>query len=292
VIPILGKNLAIAGGRLLLLSVVIFLILDSTGAYVEADLSFLDFLKSTFSGRLVEGPSAGGLPPLRPALLYSSSTLLWALVFSYGFGLPMGLVLSRYRSLWTQVAGQAAISVALAIPAFWVAYVVLYYAIHEWGIFIGGEPELQGDGWRSELVAKSLLLAIPVSLSGFAVVARQVALTLSRAFPQPTLLFARSMGLNRRTPFDDATGPLIWRPVLPAFPYLCSIFLSILIAAETAFFVPGFGYAVFKAAQESDLQRLAVLSLWVSTALLLANFVVDVLIEMIDSRHPASPIQE
>jgi hypothetical protein len=34
------------------------------------------------------------------------------------------------------------------------------------------------------------------------------------------------------------------------------------------------------------------LSLWVTAGLVTANFVVDVLIELIDARHPPSPDQE
>lgn len=290
-IPAVGKHLGIAAARMLCLSVLIFLILKSTGAHLSADLSFVEFLKATFSGRLVNDPARAGLPPLRPALLYSAAALLWALVFSYGTGLPLGILLGRYRMVWVQVFGHMAISVAMAVPAFWVAYVVLYGSITQGGIFIGGAPKMEGDGWLEELVAKSLLLGVPLSLSGVGYVARQVSQTLLQAFPEKAYLFARSAGLTPRAMFDMVLGSVIWRPLLRSFPLLCSLFLSSLVVVETAFFVPGFGYAVFKAAKESDLQSLAVLSLWVTTGLLAANFVVDVLIELIDAKHPPSPDQ-
>jgi ABC-type dipeptide/oligopeptide/nickel transport system permease component len=288
-IPVIGRNLGIAVGRLLFLSIVIFFILRSAGTHLVSGLSFAEFLKAAFSGRLVNDPSQTGLPPLRPALLYSATALLWALLFSYGIGLPLGLVLGRYRTVWVQVLGHAAISVAMAIPAFWVAYVVLFYSINHWGIFIGGAPKMEGEGWLDELVAKSLLLGVPLSLSGLAIVARQVSQALMQASPEQTLLFARSLGLLPRTVFDLVIGSVIWRPLLRSLPLLCSLFMSILIVVETAFFVPGFGYSLYKAAKESDLQSLAVLSLWVTAGLLAANFVVDVLIEVIDARHPPSP---
>lgn len=291
-IPVIGRHLGIAAARLFVLSVVIFFVLKSTGAYLAADLSFLDFFQSTFSGRLAEDPSRAGLPPLRPALLYSAAAMFWALVFSYGTGLPLGILLGRYRMAWAQILGHAVISVAMAIPAFWVAYVVLYYSITGWGIFVGGAPKMEGEGWLGELMAKSLLLGVPLSLPGMAIVARQVSQTLAQAFPENTLLLARSLGVQPRLIFDRVIGSVIWRPLLRALPLLCSLFFSALIVVETAFFVPGFGYTVYKAAKESDLQSLAVLSLWVTAGLLVANFVVDVLIELIDARHPPSPLQE
>lgn len=291
-IPRIIRNLGIAIGRLLLLSVLIFLILKSAGLQLTSDLSFLQFFKATFSGHLVHDPSRTGLPPLRPALLYSAAALVWALAFSYGLGLPLGLLLGRYRTVWVQVLGHAVISVAMAIPAFWVAYVVLYYSINGWGIFIGGAPRLREQGWLVELMAKSLLLGVPLSLSGMAIVARQVSQTLTQAFPEKTILFARSIGLVPRMLFDLVIGSVIWRPLLRSLPLLCSLFISALVVVETAFFVPGFGYALYKAAKETDLQSLAVLSLWVTAGLLTINFVVDVLIESIDARHPPAPHQE
>lgn len=290
-IPVIGKHLGIAAGRMLFLSGLIFLILKSAGAHVAVDLSMVEFLKATFSGRLVGDPSRAGLPPLRPALLYSAAALLWALVFSYGLGLPLGILLGRYRMAWTQVLGHTAISVAMAVPAFWVAYVVLYSSITQAGIFIGGAPKLEGEGWLEELVAKGLLLGVPLSLSGVAYVGRQVSQTLLQAFPEKSYLFARSAGLMPRAMFDMVLGSVVWRPVLRSFPLLCSLFLSALVAVETAFFVPGFGYAIFKAAKESDLQSLAVLSLWVTTGLLAVHCLVDALIELIDAKHPPSPDQ-
>jgi ABC-type dipeptide/oligopeptide/nickel transport system permease component len=79
---------------------------------------------------------------------------------------------------------------------------------------------------------------------------------------------------------------------LRSLPFLLSLFLSVLIVTETAFFIPGFGYSIFKAAKESDLQSLAVLSLWTSTALLTANTFVDVLAEWIETRRSISPETE
>lgn len=287
-IPVAGRNLVIAAGRLLLLSLVIFTLLSPVDGGLVTNLSFVDFFKAAFSGRLVEDGAIAGLPPLRPALLYSATSLFWALAFSYGMGLPLGMLLGRYRMVWVQVLGHALLSVAMAIPAFWVGYMVLYVSITDWGIFIGGAPKIEGEGWLSELMAKSLLIGVPLSLSGIALVARHVSQTLVHAFPETTILFARSAGLAPRMIFDRVMGSVIWRPLLCSFPHLCTLFLSVLIVVETAFFVPGFGYSVYKAAKESDLQSLAVLSLWVTAGLVLCNFVVDVLIELIDSRHPPS----
>ena len=290
-IQLIGRNLALALGKLLLLSVGIFLILQSAANY-DNELSFLEFFKSIFSGRLV-GESATELPPLEPAFLYSITTLVLALLLSYGFGVPLGLLLGRYRMAWTQVLGHVLISVALAIPAFWVGYVVLYYTITEWRVLIIGETTVADVG-RNAYIGKCLLLAIPLSLSGIAIVGRQVFQTLINAFPEDSILSSRSQGITQRMIFDTVTAAVISRPLLRSFPLLLSLFLSVLIVIETTFLVPGFGFAVYKAAEQakSDLQSLAVLSLWVTIMLLVAHLIVDILIEMIDHRQPATPDTE
>jgi ABC-type dipeptide/oligopeptide/nickel transport system permease component len=287
-IPLLAKHSLLALARLLLLCVAIFLILRSAGAYYDRDLSFRQFFPAMFSGRLVRDPALTGLPPLREAFAYSFTTLVSALGLSYGIGGPLGVALGRYRSPWIQVPGHLVVSVALATPAFVVAYAVLFQSVSSWGIFIGGEAAaVPGDGGRG-FIGQCLLLAVPLSLSGIALIARSVSQAVFRAFPEPALRASRSLGITQRMLFDPVIASVVWAPLLKALPFLLSLFLSILIVTETAYFVPGFGYAIFKAARESDLQSLAVLSLWTSTALLAANAFVDLLLEWIDEREPAT----
>jgi peptide/nickel transport system permease protein/oligopeptide transport system permease protein len=291
-IQLLTKHTMLAAGRLFVLCVVIFLILRSAESYYDKDLSFLEFIEAMFSGRLVRAPGLTGLPPLPTAFLYSLTTMSAALLLSYGFGGPLGVLLGRYRTPWLQVAGHIIISIALATPAFLVAYVVLYVSIRDWGIFIGGDAALAAGASPRAFAGQCLLLAIPLSLPGIALIARQVAQTVFNAFPEGSLRAFRSLGITQRMLFDTVIISAIWTPLLRALPFLLSLFVSVLIVTETAFFIPGFGYSIFKAAKESDLQSLAVLSLWTSTALLAANTFVDVMLEWIESRNPASPETE
>lgn len=284
-IRLLAKHVLLAGGRLLLLCVAIFLILRSADTYYERDLSPVEFIEAVFSGRLVRSP---GLPPLPAAILHSLTTIVLALVLSYGFGGPLGIILGRYRMAWAQLIGHLLISLALATPAFLVAYAVLYVSLTDWGIFIGGASALGAEASPRAFAGQCLLLAIPLSLPGIALIARQVSQTVFQAFPEGSLKAFRSLGIPQRRLFDTVIASAIWAPLLRALPFLLSLFLSVLIVTETVFFIPGFGYSLFKAARESDLQSLAVLSLWSSTALLLAHGFVDLLEEWLKSRHPAT----
>jgi len=96
-IQLLAKHALLAAARLLLLCVVIFLILRSGGELYDRDLSFVEFFQAMFSGRLVRAPGLTGLPPLPTAFLYSLTTLTGALLLSYGFGGPLGVVLGGYQ---------------------------------------------------------------------------------------------------------------------------------------------------------------------------------------------------
>jgi peptide/nickel transport system permease protein/oligopeptide transport system permease protein len=291
-IQLIAKHAFLAAARLLVLCVVIFLILRSAESYYDKDLSFVEFIEAMFSGRLVRAPGLTGLPPLPTAFLYSLTTLTAALLLSYGFGGPLGVVLGRYRMAWAQIIGHVIISIALATPAFLVAYVVLYVSIADWGIFIGGDYALSAGASPRAFAGQCLLLAIPLSLPGIALIARQVSQAVFNAFPEGSLRAFRSLGITQRMLFDTVIISAIWSPLLRSLPFLLSLFLSVLIVTETAFFIPGFGYSIFKAAKESDLQSLAVLSLWTSTALLIANTFVDVLAEWIETRRAISPETE
>lgn len=290
-LQVFGRNLAFAAGKLLLLSVIIFLILEAAPFY-DSNLSFPDFFRAIFSGRLVGEQTLAELPPLNTALFYSLTTISLALIFSYGFGIPMGILLGRYRQFWAQILGHMFISITLAIPAFWVTYVVLYHTITDMGVFIGGESERAGATWLAAFLGKCLLLAVPLSLSGIAIVTRQISQTILQAIPESTIRSSHALGLTHRMMFDTVLRSVIWRPILRSFPFLLSLFLSVLIVIETAFFIPGFGFAVYKSAKQTDLQSLAVLSLWVTTMLILANLFVDIIVELIETRQPATPETE
>ncbi|MFT5466872.1 MAG: ABC-type dipeptide/oligopeptide/nickel transport system permease component [Verrucomicrobiales bacterium] len=290
-LQVFGRNFAFAAGKLLLLSVIIFLILEAAPFY-DSNLSFPDFFRAIFSGRLVGDQTLAELPPLNIALFYSLTTIGLALILSYGFGIPMGILLGRYRQFWAQMLGHAFVSIALAIPAFWVAYVVLYYTISDMGVFIGGESHRMGANWLAAFLGKCLLLAVPLSLSGIAIVTRQISQTILHAIPDSAIHSSHALGLTHRMIFDTILRSVIWRPILRSFPFLLSLFLSVLIVIETAFFIPGFGFAVYKSAKQTDLQSLAVLSLWVTTMLIVANLVVDIIVELIETRQPATPDTE
>jgi len=290
-VQIISRNLVLSLAKLLVLSVGIFLILRSA-AYYDADFSFLEFCRSMVSGRLLDHFAVSGLPPLHTSVPYSLTTLLLALLLSYGVGAPLGVLLGRYRMAWTQFLGHVFMGVALAVPAFWIAYLVLYYSIMEYGVFIGGEIAPAATNQFGSYISRCLLLAVPLSLSGIAFVARQVFQTLFNAFPPGSILAARATGISQRMMFDSVGIAVVWRPLLRTFPFLLSLFISVLVVIETAFFVPGFGYSLYRAAEQSDLQSLAVLSLWAIMVLLAANLVVDVMLELIDARHPANPDPE
>ncbi len=291
-IQVISRNLLLSGAKLLLLTIGIFLILRSA-AYYDAGFTFLEFCKSLLSGRLLDHMAMSGLPPIRISVSYSLTILFMALLLSYGIGAPLGVLLARYRMAWTQILGHVFMGAALAVPAFWIAYLVLYHSIMEWGIFIDGSGTRAGEANSIKaFIGRCLLLALPLSLSGMAFVTRQVFQTLFNAFPPGSLLNARASGISQRRLFDTVGSAVAWRPLLRALPFLMSLFISVLVVIETAFFVPGVGYSIYRAANQADLPSLAVLSLWTAGVLLLTNLVVDVLLELIDTRHPMSPETE
>lgn len=292
-LSIAGRNLAYAAIRLAVISLGIFLILGA-GANHDNKLDPKELSSAIISGRLVPDGTATAIPPLGSAFIYSATILVLAMVISYGIGVPLGILLGRYRMGWTRVAGHVVVSVALAIPAFWVAYVVLYQSVTEWRVLIIGETDRTREHWMEAYIGRCLLLAIPMSLSGLAIVTRQVFHTLIMAFPEESVKSARAAGISQRMMFDTVAIAVIWRPLLRSFPFLLSLFLSFLIVVETAFFVPGFGFALYKAAEQArtDLQSLAVLAMYVTAILVAANLIVDILVEWIDANRPPSPDME
>jgi len=102
------------------------------------------------------------------------------------------------------------IGVALATPAFLVAYVVLYVSIHDWGVFIGGEAALVSGGGPRAFAGQCLFSRFRSTLPGIALIARQVSQTVFNAFPEGSLRALRSLGITQRMIFDTVIISAIW----------------------------------------------------------------------------------
>lgn len=185
-------------------------------------------------------------------------------------------------------AGVMALSqVGLAIPNFWLAILlILLFAVKLQWVGAGGFPgwrEAEGGGLREGL--KALLLpAVALAAVQAAILARVTRSAVLEALREDWVRTARAKGVSR-------TG-VLWKHVLrnamiPVLTVMGLQFANLLtgtIVVENVFVLPGIGRLVFQAIANRDLPLVRDVVMLLAAAVIVVNFVVDLLYAVIDPR--------
>jgi peptide/nickel transport system permease protein len=175
----------------------------------------------------------------------------------------------------------------LAIPNFWLAIVlILVFAVHLQWFPAGGFPgwtEDEGGGLWDGLQAL-VLPAVALAAVQAAILARFTRSAVLDTLREDYVRTARAKGLSRRA--------TLWRHVLrnamiPVITIMGLQFGNLLTSAivvENVFVLPGIGRLVFQAIANRDLAVVRDVIMLLAGAVILINFVVDLLYAWIDPR--------
>ena len=193
---------------------------------------------------------------------------------------------SRHRRLG-DVGVMAVSQLGLSIPNFWLAILlILLFAVKLQWVSAGGFP-----GWREEDggglgagLAALLLPAIALAAVQAAILARVTRSAVLEAMREDYVRTARAKGLSRRA--------VLWRHVLrnamiPVLTVMGLQFANLLtgtIVVENVFVLPGIGRLVFQAIANRDLPLVRDVVMLLAAAVVIVNFVVDLLYALVDPR--------
>lgn len=175
----------------------------------------------------------------------------------------------------------------LAIPNFWLAIVlILVFAVHLQWFPAGGFPgwtEEEGGSLRAGLQAL-VLPAVALAAVQAAILARFTRSAVLDTLREDYVRTARAKGLSRRA--------TLWRHVLrnamiPVVTIMGLQFGNLLTSAivvENVFVLPGIGRLVFQAIANRDLAVVRDVIMLLAGAVILINFIVDLLYAWIDPR--------
>ena len=214
---------------------------------------------------------------------------LLAMALTTVFALSLGLYAASHHNRPGDVGVMAASQVGIAIPSFWFAILLVYvFAVKLHWFAAGGFP-----GWRTDddsgfalgpgllaLVLPALALAV-VQAAILARITRSAVLDVLR---EDFVRTARAKGLSRRQ--------VLWRhvlrnafvPVLTVMGLQFANLLTSTVVAENVFSLPGLGRLIFQAISNRDLLVVQNVVMLLAAAVIVINFVVDVLHAVIDPR--------
>jgi peptide/nickel transport system permease protein len=194
---------------------------------------------------------------------------------SFLIGLPLGVLAALRRGSIVDTLARVLALMGQATPVFWLGIVAMYVFSVQFGVL-----PTSGYGTPKQFV-------LPVFSLGAFMVAAFLRLTRSgmlEALDSEYVKLARIKGLSETT--------VVWKHALrnsliPVITYLGTVFGRMVtgtVVVETVFAWPGVGRLAYDAVMLRDFPVLQAVVLFMATAFLVINLVVDVLYAYIDPR--------
>ncbi len=207
-------------------------------------------------------------------------TLLWTVIL----GIPFGIVSAMRRNKWPDYVVRLTAIVALAIPSFWIATLVLILPQQQWGY----APRLDGAVSIFENPSQNLKQFIPPSLVlAFAPMASVMRLTRSsllEVLRTDYIRTARAKGLaDRAVVFKHAMKNSVI-PVVTVIGLQVAGLLGGSVIIEQIFNLNGLGQYIYRSILQKDFAVVQTLVLYTAAAVVFLNLAVDLAYGWLDPR--------
>lgn len=207
-----------------------------------------------------------------PATLLLGGT---ALLLSYALAIPLGILAAARRNTWADYAITGGALVAMAVPSFWLALLlVLLFGVH-WQLL-----PVSGYGSLSTLV----LPAVALAAEGTGLSLRLMRSSMIEVLRQDYIRTLHAKGLNRWR----ILGVHAFKNALISTITLLGLRLGMIIGGaiviENIFGWPGIGRLLVSSALQADFPVVQGLTLLLAAAAIVANVTADILYAVIDPR--------
>jgi peptide/nickel transport system permease protein len=250
-------------------------------AYIMRDL-FTGNLRSIKDDR----PVMSRILDRLPATLALNFT---AILISLSFGTLLGIYAARYAGRWQDMAGSFVSFLFIALPGFWISYLLIIVLVKEFGVPILGTQSYGIDFANPAAAALDriwhlLLPASILALGGLASQSRYLRATMIETLREDYIRTARSKGLSEEVVLYKHALRNSVRPLITGIGMLLPALISGSVIVETIFAYPGMGRLGYEAVLERDYPTLVALNFVVAALVLLGNLISDLLYAAVDPR--------
>lgn len=197
-----------------------------------------------------------------------------AIAFSILIGIPTGIALARRKSFTSDLMSGVIAILAFSIPSFVIGIIFMYVS------FLLGLPIIFEYGNWYTILLPAFVISIPVGLT----YARYLRSSVREEYLKQYASLARVKGASeKRLLWSHILKPSLY-PIIVYFPIIVTSVLFGSITIETIFSIPGAGDLMVNSSIEKDQSMLLALSVVYTFMIILAFFVRDLLIPMIDPR--------
>lgn len=213
-----------------------------------------------------------------------------ALVFSWVFAIPLGVLAAVYRNRWVDKLIGLISFFGLSIPSIFFSLLMVLFAAKT-GLFPAGgihDQVMWGvmSPWQKvvDILWHLVLPMIVLGTIGLAQYVRQMRSEMIETLSQDYIRTARAKGLSRwRVLTRHALGNAI-NPLVTIFGFSLATLLAGALLTEFVFGWPGLGTLTFEALSSKDEPLVMASVVMLVLMLVIGNLIADVLLAMIDPR--------
>jgi len=216
-------------------------------------------------------------------LAISLPLALLAMLLSAALAIPLGVLAAARRNGPGDLAIAVLAQIGIAVPNFWFAILLVLL----FSVTLGWLPAGGFAGWEAGIPAALASLLLPVvalALPQAAILTRVTRSSVLEVLGEDYLRTARAKGLSRRAAlWGHAVGNALI-PVVTIMGLQFSFLLAGAVIIENVFYLPGLGRLLFQAIAQRDLIVVKDVVLLLAAAVVLVNFLVDLLYGVLDPR--------
>lgn len=212
-----------------------------------------------------------------------------ALALTVAGAIPLGIYAARFRGTWRDQGVTVASFMGIALPSFWIAYMLLLVVVGKWQIpVLGIDTYGMIDPNPAVGVADRLwhlfLPAAILALGGIAAESRYMRGSMTDALVQDYVRTARAKGLpEEQVVYKHAVRNALL-PMITILGLLLPGLLGGSVIIETIFAYPGIGRMAYDAVLSRDYPMIMTLNTITAALVLMGNLVADVLYAVVDPR--------
>lgn len=225
------------------------------------------------------GTSYTNSRPVRDEILqrfgYTFKIAAFSMVFSLGFGVPLGIIAALNRNTWKDNLSMSVALIGISMPTFWFGLVLsIIFALKlRW---------LPPSGVGS--IKNYIMPCLAVSMPGIAGLARQTRSSLLEVIRADYITTARAKGQTEHViTFRHALRNALI-PVITQAGAVFGLLMCGTLVAETVFTIPGLGTYMITAIKSRDYPAIQGAVILVSIAFSIVMLLVDLLYAAVDPR--------
>ncbi|MBI4200920.1 MAG: ABC transporter permease [Chloroflexi bacterium] len=204
-------------------------------------------------------------------------------ILALGIAIPLGILAAWKANTWVDRGIMVYVVLGFSIPAFWLAYNMIFlFAVYlGWFPAVGYKAISDGVGlWMIHLVLPVAVLG----LTGAALTTRITRSTMLEVLREDYIRTARSKGLAERVVLVRHALKNASIPILTIIALGLATIVSGLVIIETVFAIPGMGRALVEAILKRDYPVIQGLIMITAFVFVLLNLATDLLYAYLDPR--------